>query len=123
VSERSILLEQAYRLFNDRQIGALLEMMTDDVEWPNVANATVLHGKDAIRSYWEAQFAVADPQVRPTDFLPAEDDLVAVVEQRILDLQGQPLVEPTIVFHCHTFANDLVCRMVVFTDREEAVTR
>ena len=120
-SERVALLRRAYHLFNGREIDALLEMMTDDVEWPDVANGAVLHGKEAIRPYWEGQFAVTDPRVEPTDFVPAGDDLVAVVEQRILDLQGQPLAAPTVVFHRYAFAGDLVRRMVVFTDRDEAV--
>src|SRR5450755_736887 len=53
------LLRRAYRLFNERRIDALLELMTEGVEWPNVASGTVLHGREAIRPYWEAQFAAA----------------------------------------------------------------
>ena len=119
--ERMVFLQRAYELFNDRDIDALLAMMTDDVEWPDVANNAVLRGKDAIRSYWEGQFAVADPRVVPTDFLEAEEDLVAVVAQRIADLQGRPLGPPAIVFHRYTFTDDLVRRMAVFTDRDDAL--
>jgi len=39
--------------------------MVDDVEWPDVANDTVLRGKEAVRHYWEAQLTVASPQVTP----------------------------------------------------------
>jgi hypothetical protein len=95
--------------------------MTDDVEWPDVANGAVLSGKEAIRPYWEAQFAVSDPRVRPTAFIQAGDELVAVVDQCILDLQGQLFVPPTVVFHRYKFDGDLVRRMVVFTDGAEAV--
>jgi hypothetical protein len=119
--DRIALLERAYRLFNDRHVDALLAMMTDDVEWPDVANRAVLSGKQAIRPYWAAQFAVADPQVRPTAFIDAGDDLVAVVDQRILDREGRPLAPPAVVFHRYTFDGGLVRRMVVFTDADEAV--
>jgi hypothetical protein len=119
---RRVLLQRAYRLFNTRQVDDLLAMMTDDVEWPDVANAKVLHGKEAIRRYWEDQFAVADPLVRPTDFIEAGDDLVAVIDQRIFDLEGQPLGPPMVVLHRYEFVGDLVRRMRVFTDRQEAIT-
>jgi hypothetical protein len=120
-TERVAPLERAYRLFNDREIDELLCMMTEDVEWPDVANGVVLHGKDAIRPYWEAQFATVDPEVRPTAFIQAGDDLVAVIDQRIRDLQGEVLTPPAVIFHRYTFSGDLVRRMVVFTDRDESV--
>ena len=119
--ERMVFLQRAYELFNGRDIDALLALMTDDVEWPDVANGVVLHGKEAIRSYWEAQFAVVDSRVVPSDFLETGDDLVAVVAQRIADLQGRPLGPPAIVFHRYSFVGDLVSRMVVFTDRDDAL--
>ncbi|HXA34334.1 MAG TPA: nuclear transport factor 2 family protein [Acidimicrobiales bacterium] len=119
-SERIAVLEHAYRLFNDRRVDELLALMTDDVEWPDVANGTILHDKVAIRRYWAGQFATASPQVTPTGFMEVGQDLVAVIDQRIMDLKGSPLVPPAVVFHRYTFAGDLVSRMVVFTDREAA---
>src|SRR6202035_2288473 len=112
--EGAAFLERAYQLFNQRDVDALFRMMTDDVEWPDVAHSAVLRGKEAIRPYWEAQFAVSDPTVRPTAFIEAGDDLVAVVDQRIHDLQGRPLAPPMVVFHRYTFDGDLVRRMIVF---------
>jgi ketosteroid isomerase-like protein len=113
------LLRRAYQLFNDRRIGELLALMTDDVAWPDVANGRVLHGKEAIRSYWEAQFAVANPQVDPIEFKPVGEDVVAVVDQRVLDGQGRITTE-AVVFHRYTFTLGLIARMVVFAGPEEA---
>lgn len=113
-------LRRAYALFNKRDVDRLLAMMTDDVEWPDVANDAVLHGKEAIRPYWEHQFEVANPRVEPIDFLQASEDLVAVVEQEVLDRHGAHLVPPAIVFHRYSFEGDLVRRMVVFKDASEA---
>lgn len=45
--EKVSLLRVAYRRFGARDVDGLLAMMTDDVEWPDVANAAVLHGSDA----------------------------------------------------------------------------
>ena len=121
-SERIAFLREAYRRFNDRQIDRLLQMMTDEVEWPDVANDVVLHGKQAIRSYWQAQFSAGDPHVDPVDFIEAGDDLVVVVDQRVADREGRLLPVPAVVFHRYTFDGDLVRRMVVFTDRDAALT-
>jgi hypothetical protein len=118
---RDALLQRAYLLFGERDVDALLDRMTEDVEWPDVAGGAVLHGPTAIRAYWEGQFAVSRPEVRLTDVLAAGDDLVAVVDQRVLDLDGNQLVPPGVVFHRYTFRGDLVRRMVVFTDREAAL--
>lgn len=119
-TQKILLLERAYSCFNERRLDELLAMMTDDVQWPDVANGAVLAGKASIRSYWEAQFAVAHPTVIPTDFLPVGSDVVAVITQRILDHQGEPLVSPSTVFHRYTFWGDLVSHMVVHADREAA---
>jgi len=116
------LLRLAYRHFNDRELDALFALMTDDVEWPDVARAAVLHGADEIRPYWEDQFAVTDPRVTPTDFIPVGEDLVVVLDQQVFDLDGSPLTQPAVVYHRHTFRGDLVRRMVIFTDRDAALT-
>ncbi len=115
-------LERAYRLFNERKIDDLLAVMTDEVRWPDVAHGVVLEGKAAIRQYWEAQFAVAAPHVVPTGFLEVDDDLIAVIDQRIFDLVGNPLIEPTVVYHRYSFDAGLISRMTVFERREDAVT-
>jgi hypothetical protein len=115
------LLEAAYPLFDAREVEALLLLLTEDVEWPDVAGGTVLHGRDAVRRYWQAQLAAAAPRVRPLEYVAVGDDVVAVVEQRVDDHQGRPLVPSTTVFHRYSFAGDLVRRMVVLRERETAV--
>jgi ketosteroid isomerase-like protein len=121
VDETVAFLELAYRRFNAREIDDLLAMLTDDVEWPDVANGTTVRGRDAVRAYWQAQFASTDPRVTPTGYIPAQDDLVVEVEQRLLDLQGKPLRPPATVYHRYTFDGDRVRRMQVFEDRNDAV--
>ena len=128
--ERQALLRRAYAHFNRREVHELLALMTDDVEWPDVANGVVLHDKADIERYWRAQFAVADPRVEPVDFLAVDDDddadddggVVAVVDQRILDHGGALLGAPTIVYHRYEFRGDLVRRMRVFAARAEALS-
>jgi ketosteroid isomerase-like protein len=112
---RKALLVDAYRRFNGRDVDGLLSMMTDDVEWPDVPNQAVLRSKDAIRQYWLGEFAVTDPQMVPTEFVPggAEDEIVAVVEQEVRDLSGAVLVDRREMRHRYSFRDGLVRRMVV----------
>jgi hypothetical protein len=119
--DRAGLLRRAYALFNERRIDELLALMTEDVEWPDVARAVVLRGKDSIGSYWRGQFAAASPIVVPERFVEVDDDLVAVVDQRVDDLVGRPIVPPRVVYHRFSFERDLVRRMVVHTDEATAV--
>jgi hypothetical protein len=121
-AEKVASLERAYRLFNERKIDDLLAMMIDDVRWPDVAHGIVLEGKAAIRQDWEAQFAVAAPHVVPTGFLGVDDDLVAVIDQRVFDLFGNLLMEPAVVYHRYSFNGSLISRMSVFGTREDALT-
>jgi hypothetical protein len=121
MNERTALLSRAYERFNARQVDELLAMMSDDVEWPDVANGGVLRDKALIRSYWAGQFAVADPRVTPVDFIEVGDEVVVVVEQEILALDGSVLVPGATVFHRYAFDGDLVRRMRVFADRDEAL--
>jgi len=120
--EKVASLERAYRLFNERRIDDLLAMMIDDIRWPDVPHGIVLEGKPAIRRYWEAQFAVTAPHVVPTGFVEVDDDLVAVIDQRIFDQGGHLLMEPSVVYHRYSFTTGLISRMTVFGTREDAVT-
>jgi ketosteroid isomerase-like protein len=120
--EQISTLDRAYRCFNDRRIDEVLALLTDDVEWPDVGNGAVLHGRDAVRPYWEAQFAVASPRVDPVEYVDAADDVVAVVDQRVDGLDGATLVPVHVVYHRYSFgAGGRVRRMVVFTEEADAL--
>jgi ketosteroid isomerase-like protein len=108
-------------LFNERRIDQLLALMVDDVRWPDVANGLELKGKPAIRRYWEAQFALTQPQVMPREFVEVGDDVVVAIDQRIFDLDGTLVMGPMVVFHRYSFRAALVSRMVVHQRREDAL--
>lgn len=117
---RAELLTRAYELFNARRVDELLVTMTDDVEWPNVAAGTTLTGRDEIRAYWLEQLSRSSPNVTLVGLADAGDDVVAEVDQVVLDLEGNTIRPRTTVFHRYTFRGDLVCRMRVFSDRDDA---
>jgi hypothetical protein len=118
--ERIVRLRRAYVLFDERRIDEALALMTEDVAWPDVANGVVLHGRDAVRPYWTAQFAVASPVVVPERFIDLGRDIVAVVRQRVDDLDGQPIIPEHLVYHRYEFDGDLVCRMTVHEGEADA---
>ncbi|HET6318002.1 MAG TPA: nuclear transport factor 2 family protein [Chloroflexota bacterium] len=91
-SRRSALLRRAYEAFNQRDIEAALALMDAHVEWPNVLEATTLHGHDAVRAYWLAQFETIDPRVEPEAFEAlGGEEIVAAVHQVVRDRAGSVL--------------------------------
>ena len=107
------LLRRAYRSFNDRDVDALLRDLAADVDWPNVAGGTRIVGHDAVRAYWDAQFAVADPRVEPVGFRTDETGrTVVTVHQEVRDHEGALLQEGE-VEHVYTFRHGKVARMDV----------
>lgn len=120
--EREAFLEAVFRCFNAREIDVLLSMMSDGVEWPDVANNAVLSDKAWIRRYWTAKFEVADPSVQPSMFEHVGDDVVVRVRQRVDGLRGEVIVPPTVVFHRYSFSGELISRMVVSSDEATATS-
>lgn len=110
--ERVALVRDAYQAFNRRDIEGVLAMLDPEVEWPNVAEGTVLHGHQAIRDYWEHQFQHIDPHVEPTAFLWERERLVVTVHQIIRDRKGNR-VQDGLVTHTYTFGGDRIRRMEV----------
>jgi len=82
----------------------------------------VLHGREGVRPYWMAQFALGSPVVVPARYIDAGDDVVAVVKQRVDDLDGKPLVSEHVVYHRYSFAGDRIRRMTVHGDEGEATS-
>jgi ketosteroid isomerase-like protein len=48
-------LLSVYQAFNKRDIDAVLVAMSEDVDWPNAWEGGRVHGKQAVRPYWERQ--------------------------------------------------------------------
>ena len=49
------LLLRAYAAYNAQDLDALLDCVSDDVDWPDGERR--LRGRDAVRSYWTEQWA------------------------------------------------------------------
>jgi hypothetical protein len=113
LEERVALLRRLYDAFNARDVEAVLAELSDDVVWPNVLEGTTLHGHDAVRTYWERQFAEIDPRVDPVEFTPHDDGSIAVgVHQVVRTLDGE-IRSDGHVTHTYTFSGDYVAEMRV----------
>jgi len=110
--ERVALVRSAYQAFNRRDIDAVLALLDPEVEWPNVAEASVLHGHQAIRDYWEDQFRRGDPHVEPTSFRWQGETLVVTVHQIIRDRQGNQIRDGYVI-HTYTFRGEQIVHMEV----------
>jgi FkbM family methyltransferase len=65
--------------FNRRDMDRVLEMMSDDVDWPNAWKGGRLVGPRAVRDYWTAHWSEIDPRIDDpaTIYVPSSADLEA----------------------------------------------
>jgi ketosteroid isomerase-like protein len=111
------LLRDLYAAFNARDLDALLAALAPDVDWPNGWEGGRLAGRDAVRAYWERQWAAIDPAVEPVAYAHEGPDTTAVtVAQTVRDRDGALLAQDTVIHRYAFDAAGLVARM----DIEEA---
>jgi ketosteroid isomerase-like protein len=112
MEEREQQVRGFYEAFNARDVDTLLAAMVEDVDWPNGWEGGRVHGRAAVRDYWERQWAEVDPSVTPTGFTHLDADRVSVeVDQTVRSLAGDILLDGP-VKHVYSFDdNGLVVRM------------
>ena len=111
--DREEFLRALYRAFNARDIDTVLAAMTADVDWPNGWEGGRVVGHDAVRRYWERQWAEIRPRVEPTGIRECPDGTVEVGVHQVVRDQGGALLAVGDVRHVYAFSGDLVQRMDV----------
>jgi ketosteroid isomerase-like protein len=107
------LLRDMYAGFNARDIDAVLSVMSEDVDWPNVWEGGRLRGHEEVRDYWTRQWAAIDPRVEPVEIEEHADGRAHVrVHQTVRDLEGG-LLSDGVVMHVYDLRDGLVARMDV----------
>jgi ketosteroid isomerase-like protein len=107
------LLTHMYAAFNQRELDTLLNYLHPDVDWPNGWEGGWLHGRDAVREYWQRQWREIDPSVEPTAFHRNAPDSVQVsVHQVVRDRGGRVQFDGTVT-HIYQFTDGRVRRMTV----------
>ncbi len=106
-------IAEFYRLFNARDIEAVIARLHPDVRWPNGWEGGTLLGTEAVRDYWQRQWAAIDPHVEP--LAVAEDETrrtVVRVHQVVRDLEGN-VRSDSLVEHVYWFEGGLVTAMEI----------
>ena len=110
---RPTLLRSLYEAFNARDIDRVIAAMSPAIDWPNGWQGGRVVGHDAVRRYWERQWAEIRPNVRPTTISERGDGTIEVgVHQVVRDRTGT-ILDIADVRHVHSFDGDLVRRMDV----------
>jgi ketosteroid isomerase-like protein len=109
-----LVLLAAYRAFNARDVEAAIELMHPDVDWPNAWEGGRVVGRDAVRDYWNRQFAAISSRVEPEGFREEADGSITVdVHQVVNDARTGELISDSRVRHRHRLEDGLVVRMDV----------
>jgi hypothetical protein len=109
-------LRSLYVAFNARDADAVLAALADDVDWPNAWEGGRLRGREAVREYWERQWAEIDPRVEPGAIATRSDGRFAVeVHQVVRDRAGTVIADDDVV-HTYELREGLVRRMDVEED-------
>lgn len=98
MSSNQEFLQNLYDAFNNREIETIISFMRPDVKWANAVEGGFVYGRDAVREYWTNQFKDIQVELETLKFETDENNRnVVTVHQVIKDLQGNLLVDTTIV--------------------------
>jgi hypothetical protein len=111
--ERRAMLEALYSAFNARDIEAALDHLAPGVDWPNMMTGGRVHGRDAVRAYWQKQWLEIDPTVEPMRINITDDGKAHVfVDQLVRALDGE-ILQNRQVEHVFEFDGSFISRMTV----------
>jgi ketosteroid isomerase-like protein len=111
LARRTRVLEELYDAFDARDVAAALAHLAPGVDWTDVATGARVHGRDAVRDAWLAEWRDSDPVVKPLRIEPASDGTIHVrVDQLIRDRAGK-ILENRQVGHVYTFDGAFITKM------------
>jgi len=109
----SNLITQAYDAFNSRDINGALQLMHQDVHWPNGWEGGYVEGHEAVREYWTRQWKEIEPFVNPLSIQERSDGRLDVeVKQVAKDKQGNTLFDG-IIHHVFLVTDGLISSMEI----------
>ena len=109
-------MQAMYAAFNRRDIDAVLERMSEDVDWPKASEGGRVIGKDEIRAYWTRQWAEYDPHVEALEVIDRPSGFTEVrVHQLVKSITGE-LLSDLELWHTYTIREGLIERMDIKTE-------
>jgi hypothetical protein len=110
---REARLRSLYEAFNRREVEACLAAMTPDVDWENGWEGGRVVGRDAVRDYWQRQWAEIDSTAKPIAVTERPDGTVEIAVHLVARDQKGKLLNDTEGRHVYEFRADLVARMTI----------
>jgi ketosteroid isomerase-like protein len=108
------VLRSAYRAFNTRDVEAAISFMHPEVDWPNAWEGGRVIGHEAVREYWNRQFAAISSKVDPERFTEEADGSITVdVHQVVHDARTGDLISDSRVRHRYRLKDGVIIRMDV----------
>jgi hypothetical protein len=102
-----------YAAFNARDVDTCLAAMTPEVDWANGWEGGRVVGREAVRDYWERQWAAMDSTAEPTAITERPDGTTEVAVHLVArDKEGRLLNEGD-ARHIYVFEGELVKRMTI----------
>ena len=110
------LIAQTYSAFNQRDVDAILMLLSENVSWPKASESGRVSGKQEVRDYWTRQWAQFNPRVDVLEVVEREAGKIHVkVHQLVKTLEGDVLSD-TQLWHVFTIANGLIERLDIKED-------
>ena len=110
---REARLRALYEAFNAREVDICLAAMTSDVNWANGWEGGRVIGREAVRDYWERQWAELDTTAEPTAVIERPDGRIEVAVHLVARDKAGKVLDESEGRHVYEFRGDLVERMTV----------
>ena len=110
---REARLRSLYEAFNTRQVDACLAAMTSDVDWASGWEGGRVVGRDAVRDYWQRQWAEIDSTAEPTAVDERPDGTVEVAVHLVARDKEGNVLDDRDGRHVYEFRGDLIARMTI----------
>jgi SnoaL-like domain len=107
MDQPDIFFKGLYKNFNNRNIDAVIAIMTDDVKWANGMDGGFVYGHKGVREYWTRQFTVVSANVTPVKIAFQNGVATIQVHQVVHDL-NQQLLADEIVEHLFFLKDDKI---------------
>jgi ketosteroid isomerase-like protein len=113
ITQRERLLRSLYEAFNTRDVDSCLAAMTPDVDWANGWEGGRVVGREAVRDYWERQWAAIDSSAQPTAITERPDGSIEVAVHLVARDHDGAVINDSEGRHVYEFRGDLVQRMTI----------
>jgi nuclear transport factor 2 (NTF2) superfamily protein len=112
---REARLRSLSEAFNAREVNICLAAMTPDVDWANGWEGGRVVGREAVRDYWQRQWAEIDSTAEPIAVTERPDGKVEVAVKLVVRDKAGNVLNESRGRHVYEFRGDLVERMTTRT--------